>query len=87
VVTAPVPVAPATVIKFWSADNEDERGTRDEAVAGDYPGLAVIGDIEGRLLIPQAASNIALEGSVTPESAAKGLQEQVEPILAGQTSK
>jgi hypothetical protein len=43
---------------------------------------AVIGDIEGRLLIPQAISNIALEGTMTPESAAEWLQEQVETILA-----
>jgi len=43
---------------------------------------AVIGDIEGRLLIPQVISNIALEGNMTPETAAEWLQEQVEAILA-----
>lgn len=43
---------------------------------------AVIGDIEGRLLIPQVISNIALEGTMTPESAAEWLQEQVEAMLA-----
>jgi len=43
---------------------------------------AVIGDIEGRLLIPQVISNIALEGSMTPEDAAAWLQEQVEALLA-----
>jgi hypothetical protein len=43
---------------------------------------AVIGDIEGRLLIPQAVSNIALEGTMTPETAAEWLQEQVEALLA-----
>jgi multiple sugar transport system substrate-binding protein len=43
---------------------------------------AVIGDIEGRLLIPTAISNIALEGSMTPETAAAWLQEQVEALLA-----
>jgi multiple sugar transport system substrate-binding protein len=43
---------------------------------------AVIGDIEGRLLIPQAISNIALEGIMTPERAAAWLQEQVEGMLA-----
>ena len=43
---------------------------------------AVIGDIEGRLLIPQAISNIALEGIMTPETAAEWLQEQVEALLA-----
>ena len=43
---------------------------------------AVIGDIEGRLLIPQVTSNIALEGTMTPETAAEWLQEQVEAILA-----
>ena len=43
---------------------------------------AVIGDIEGRLLIPQVLSNIALEGIMTPETAAEWLQEQVEALLA-----
>jgi len=43
---------------------------------------AVIGDIEGRLLIPQVISNIALEQTMTPETAAEWLQEQVEVILA-----
>jgi multiple sugar transport system substrate-binding protein len=43
---------------------------------------AVIGDIEGRLLIPQVISNIALEGTMTPETGAEWLQEQVEALLA-----
>jgi multiple sugar transport system substrate-binding protein len=43
---------------------------------------AVVGDIEGRLLISQAISNIALEGTMTPETAAQWLQEQVEALLA-----
>ena len=43
---------------------------------------AVVGDIEGRLLLPQVISNIALEGSMTPESGAEWLQEQVEAMLA-----
>lgn len=43
---------------------------------------AVIGDIEGRLLIPQVISNIALEGTMTPETGAQWLQEQVEGLLA-----
>jgi multiple sugar transport system substrate-binding protein len=43
---------------------------------------AVVGDIEGRLLIPQVISNIALEGSMTPETGAEWLQEQVEAIYA-----
>jgi multiple sugar transport system substrate-binding protein len=43
---------------------------------------AVVGDIEGRLLIPQVISNIALEGSMTPETGAEFLQEQVEGLLA-----
>lgn len=43
---------------------------------------AVIGDIEGRLLIPQVISNIALEGSMTPETGATWLQQQVEALLA-----
>jgi hypothetical protein len=43
---------------------------------------AVVGDIKARLLIPQAISNIALEGTMTPEVAAAWLQEQVEAMLA-----
>lgn len=43
---------------------------------------AVVGEIEGRLLIPQVLSNIALEGIMTPETAAAWLQEQVEAIRA-----
>jgi len=43
---------------------------------------AVIGDMEGRLLIPTVISNIALEGSMTPAEAAEFLQEQVEGLLA-----
>lgn len=48
---------------------------------------AVVGDIEGRLLIPQVISNIALEGSMTPESGAEWLQEQVEALLAERQSE
>lgn len=43
---------------------------------------AVVGDIEGRLLIPQVISNIALEGTMTPETGAEWLQEQVTTLLA-----
>lgn len=43
---------------------------------------AVVGDIEGRLLIPQVISNIAIEGSMTPEEGAEWLQQQVEQMLA-----
>lgn len=43
---------------------------------------AVIGDIEGRLLIPQVLSAIILEGTMTPETGAKFLQEQVTILLA-----
>ncbi len=43
---------------------------------------AVVGDIEGRLLISQVLSNIALEGTMTPETGAAFLQEQVEILLA-----
>ncbi len=43
---------------------------------------AVVGDIEGRLLIPTVVSNIALEGIMTPETAADFLQQQVELLLA-----
>lgn len=50
----------------------------------DYGSLerAVVGDIEGRLLISQAISYIALEGTMTPETAAEWLQEQVEILVA-----
>ena len=48
---------------------------------------AVIGDIEGRFLISQAISNIALEGTMTPETAAVWLQEQVEIIYAERQSE
>jgi len=44
--------------------------------------IAVIGDIQGRNLISQVISNIALEGIMTPETAAEFLQEQVEVLLA-----
>lgn len=43
---------------------------------------AVVGDIEGRLLISQVLSNIILEGSMTPETGAQFLQTQVEALLA-----
>jgi ABC-type glycerol-3-phosphate transport system substrate-binding protein len=43
---------------------------------------AVVGDIEGRLLIPQVLSAIALEGTMTPETGAQFLQDQVETLLA-----
>lgn len=43
---------------------------------------AVVGDIEGRLLIPQVVSNIALEETMTAAEAAEWLQEQVEAIYA-----
>jgi len=48
---------------------------------------AVVGDIEGRLLISQAISNIALEGTMTPETAAEWLQEQVETLYADRQSE
>jgi multiple sugar transport system substrate-binding protein len=50
----------------------------------DYSAIerAVVGDIEGRLLIPQVLSNIILEGSMTPETGAAFLQAQVESLLA-----
>lgn len=48
---------------------------------------AVVGDIEGRLLIPTVVSSIALEGTMTPETGAAFLQEQVEALLAERTSE
>lgn len=48
---------------------------------------AVIGDIEGRLLIPQAISKIALEGTMTSEEAAEWLQTQVEQMYAERQSE
>lgn len=43
---------------------------------------AVIGDIESLTLLPQVFSNIAIEGTMTPETAAAWLQVQVEAIMA-----
>lgn len=43
---------------------------------------AVIGDIEGRLLIPTVISQVALEGTMTPEQAVEFLQTEVESMLA-----
>jgi len=43
---------------------------------------AVVGDIEGRLLISQVLSNIILEKSMTPETGAEFLQQEVEKLLA-----
>jgi multiple sugar transport system substrate-binding protein len=48
---------------------------------------AVVGDIEGRLLIPTVISNIALEGTMTPETAAEFLQTEVEALLVDRTSE
>ncbi len=48
---------------------------------------AVIGDIEGRLLIPTVLSNIALEGTMTPETAAVFLQTEVEKLYAERTAE
>ncbi|MCP4422566.1 MAG: extracellular solute-binding protein [Chloroflexi bacterium] len=48
---------------------------------------AVVGDIEGRLLIPTVVSNIALEGTMTPESAAEFLQTEVEALLAARSEE
>jgi multiple sugar transport system substrate-binding protein len=48
---------------------------------------AVVGDIEGRLLIPTVVSNIAIEGIMTPETAAEFLQEEVENLLAERTAE
>ena len=43
---------------------------------------AVIGDIEGNLLIPQVIYNIVVEKTMTAESGAEWLQEQVEALAA-----
>ncbi|MBG0785307.1 MAG: carbohydrate ABC transporter substrate-binding protein [Anaerolineaceae bacterium] len=43
---------------------------------------AVIGDIEGTLLVPQAISYMVLEETMTAEEAANWLQDQVEALLA-----
>lgn len=42
----------------------------------------VIMEMENNLLIPQVISNIALQGTMTPETGAQWLQSQVEAILA-----
>ena len=46
---------------------------------------AVVGDIEGRLLISQVLSNIILEKTMTPETGAQFLQQEVEKLLADRT--
>jgi multiple sugar transport system substrate-binding protein len=43
---------------------------------------AVVGEIENRFLIPTVISNIAIEGTMTPETGAEFLQEQVEALVA-----
>jgi multiple sugar transport system substrate-binding protein len=48
---------------------------------------AVVGDIEGRLLIPTVISNIALEGTMTPETAAEFLQTEVEQLYAARQTE
>lgn len=48
---------------------------------------AVVGDIEGRLLIPTVLSNIALEGTMTPETAAAFLQTEVEKLYEERTAE
>jgi len=75
--------------EFYSDDTLDQIANGFESMQRwlfrpDYDATqrAVIGDIEGRVLISQAISNIALEGSMTPETAAEWLQEQVEVIYA-----
>jgi ABC-type glycerol-3-phosphate transport system substrate-binding protein len=48
---------------------------------------AVIGDIEGRLLIPTVVSNIVFDGTMTPESGAEFLQTQVEDMVAERSAE
>ncbi|MEA3349047.1 MAG: extracellular solute-binding protein [Chloroflexota bacterium] len=48
---------------------------------------AVVGDIEARLLIPQAISKVALEGTMTSAEAADWLQEQVEQMYVERQSE
>ena len=43
---------------------------------------AVIGEIEGNLLIPRVIHNIVVEKSMTPETGAEWLQQQVEALAA-----
>jgi len=45
---------------------------------------AVIGEMEGRKLIPQALSRIAIEETWTPKEAANWLQDRVEELMAEQ---
>jgi multiple sugar transport system substrate-binding protein len=47
---------------------------------------AVIGDIEGRLLVPQAVSNV-VEGKMTPKQAADWLQARVEELYATRSAE
>jgi multiple sugar transport system substrate-binding protein len=48
---------------------------------------AVIGDIEGRLLIPTVISNIVFDGTMTPETGAEFLQTQVEDMVAERSAE
>jgi multiple sugar transport system substrate-binding protein len=75
--------------QYYSADTIEQVASGFETMQRwlfrpDYGSLerAVVGDIEGRLLISQAISYIALEGTMTPETAAEWLQEQVEILVA-----
>jgi len=93
-----VPVLESAVDEWKSSSNYFDFYPAEtlEAVAAGYDSMqrwlfrpdydsaerAVVGDIEGRLLIPQVISNIAIEGSMTPETGARWLQEQVEILLA-----
>ncbi len=43
---------------------------------------AIIGEIEGELIIPQVIYNIVVEKSMTPETGAEWLQQQVEQLAA-----
>jgi multiple sugar transport system substrate-binding protein len=75
--------------EFYSEDTLNQIGDGFEGMGRwlfnpnyDVTQRAVIGDIEGRLLIPQVLSFIALEETMTPEEGAEWLQEQVEAIYA-----
>jgi multiple sugar transport system substrate-binding protein len=48
---------------------------------------AVVGDIEGRLLIPTVVSNIVFDGTMTPETAAQFLQTEVEGLVAERSAE
>jgi multiple sugar transport system substrate-binding protein len=84
-----------TAVEAWSKNDIFQRYPKDviDTVVNGYNTMqrwafapqmgpverAVIGDMEGRLLVPQAVSNV-VEGKMTPQQAADWLQQRVEEL-------